>query len=582
MTELTGIRLPDYLVVATYFAVIIFAGYYFSRYIRRVKDYFAAGNIMPWWLSGTSYYMASFTTLMFVVYNEIAYVYGFVAVTITWIGSVTILISGYLLAHRWRRARILTPVAYIERRFNNKVHQLFVWIGIPYRLLDNGLRIFSTAIIITIAIQHPAVSFNHFVIIVGIIMIAYTLLGGQLAVIITDFIQAIIIVIAVTMLFVLMLSQIDNISHFIASLPEGFLSPARKPYNWSYLLFTTFALSIIDQSSGWAMVQKYNTVRSDRDARKMVYYLTIIKVIMPPIFFFPGIAARYLLPTIENTRAVYAVISMTILPVGLMGFMIAAMLSATMSSLGSEFNTLSGILTRDFYKKIINPHASEQREVFFGRVSTLVIGLVTITIAILMYHIRGLTLMDIMYRYFTAFAPPLAIPVVTGLLFKKINSRGVTWGVIGGVVVGITAQVVNLILVQKYADLMAINERVDFWLRSGWNSAASMTGITTVILGMWLGTRTKETPPDEKERVEVFFTDLKKPYELDHTKIGTFSPFRIMGPILAILGGAMILISILVAFGYHDMLAFWLDMFVGLLLVTVGIIMRLKSSKYLY
>jgi len=374
MPELTGIHLPDYLVIIAYFFLILFAGFYFSRYIKVAKDFFAAGNVMPWWLAGTSYFMASFSTLLFVIYNQIAYVYGFVAVTICWLGSVSVLMSGLLLAHRWRRARILTPIEFMERRYSKGVHQLFVWMGFPLRLLDNGLKIFSTAIVVTMAVNHPAITFNRFVIIIGIIMIAYTYLGGQLAVIITDFVQAVIIAFAVIALFLLTLTHIDSFGNLIAGVPEGFFLPLNKPYNWSYLLFTTFTIGFLTYSSSWALVQKYNCVRSEKDARKMVYYIALLKFITPPVFFFPGLVARYLVPNIENTRAAYAVISLKILPVGLMGFLLAALFSATMSTLGSEYNTLSGILTRDFYKKKIKSDASETQEVFFGRAATILIG----------------------------------------------------------------------------------------------------------------------------------------------------------------------------------------------------------------
>jgi Na+/proline symporter len=142
MDNLTGIQLPDYLVIFSYFALMIFIGVYFSRYIKMAKDFFAAGNIMPWWLAGTSFYMASFSTLLFVIYNEISYKYGFVAVTICWIGPVCILIGGYFTAHRWRRARILTPISFMERRYNKTVHQIFVWTGFPLRMFDNALKIY--------------------------------------------------------------------------------------------------------------------------------------------------------------------------------------------------------------------------------------------------------------------------------------------------------------------------------------------------------------------------------------------------------------------------------------------------------
>ena len=93
----------------------------------------------------------------------------------------------------------------------------------------------------------------------------------------------------------------------------------------------------------------------------MISLIAILMFVMPPVFFFPGMAARVLLPHLANPREVYAAIGMEILPIGMMGFILAAAISSTMSTLGSEFNTLSGVLTRDFYKKKIDPGISEKK-----------------------------------------------------------------------------------------------------------------------------------------------------------------------------------------------------------------------------
>ncbi|GAF74115.1 unnamed protein product, partial [marine sediment metagenome] len=379
--------------------------------------------------------------------------------------------------------------------------------------------------------------------------------GGQMAVMITDFVQAVILCVAVIMLFVLTFIYIGDIGGLISQFPEDFLKPIRQPYNWSYLVFTVFALTLLTYNASWALVQKYNCVRSEKDARKMIYYVALLMFIFPPIFFFPGMAARVILPNLENAKFAYAAISLKILPIGLMGFILAAMLSATLSTLGSEYNTLSGVLTRDFYKNIINPKASEKREIFFGRISTLIIGTITMFLAILYSYLEGLTLMDIMFRFFSAFGPPIMIPLILGLLFKKFNSRGVIFGMIAGTAVGVILIMANFFLTQKYAGLMETNARVDFWLRSGWNSAATMLNIFATLLGMWIGTVTKETPAEEKERVEEFFKDLERPYELDSTAAKTTSPFRIIGLTLAAFGCAIIAISFLVLIFYNDMRA---------------------------
>jgi len=468
----------------------------------------------------------------------------------------------------------------MERRYNKTVHQIFVWTGFPLRLFDNALKIYSTALVLMVAIQQQGITFNRFVILIGILMIAYTYMGGQLAVMITDFVQAIIIAVAVIVLFVLTIVYIGDAGGFIARFPEGFFSLVRKPYDWSYLIFTVFALTLLTYNASWSLVQKYNCVRSERDARKMVYYIALLMFLFPPIFFFPGMAARVILPNLENTRFAYAAICLKILPIGLMGLIISAMLSATMSTLGSEYNTLSGVLTRDFYKRIINPGASEQREVAFGRIATLIIGTITMALAILLNSLQGLTLMDIMFRFFSAFGPPIMIPLIAGLLSRKFSARGVIWGILAGTITGVILIIMNIVLVQKYTGLMASNPRIDFWLRSGWNSAATMMNIAMTFAGMWIGSAIRKPPEDERKRVEEFFADLDTPFEIeDKSDKPRKSPFGIIGYTTLAFGCAIILISLIVLLAYHDRRAFGLDLGVGLFMALLGYGLTLVSKR---
>ena len=578
MESLQGIKFPDYLVVAIYFVLVVFIGVYFSRKIKQAKDYFAAGNVMPWWLAGTSFYMASFSTLLFVIYNEIAYKYGIVAVIICWNVPVAVLLGGRLTAHLWRRARILTPVGFMERRFNKTVHQIFVWTGFPLRLFDNALKIYSTALVLMVAINSPGITFNRFVLFIGIVMIAFTYMGGQLAVMVTDFVQAIIIAVAVIVLFIMTYISVGGINGFMAGIPAGFFNPAPKPYDWTYLIFTVLALGLLTYNASWSLVQKYNCVKSEEDAGKMIYWIAFLTFIFPPLFFFPGMAASILLPGLENSRYAYAAICLKILPVGMMGFIIAAMLSATMSTLGSEYNTLSGVLTRDFYKRIINPGASEKREMLFGRFATLIIGVVTMLLAILLNSLKGLTLMDIMYRFFSAFGPPIMIPLIAGLLFKYFNSRGVIWGVISGAVTGAVLVAANVILVQKYSVQMAQDPQVDYWLRSGLNSAATMLNIAATTIGMFLGTIFYRTPEDEKKRVALFFEDLKRPFEIEEGGGGEkVSPFGLIGTTLFFLGLAIMAVAFVILGWYRDTNAFLINLAVAVFLMALGAVMKLST-----
>jgi len=579
MQETLSIQLPDYLVILAYFAVVVSVGLYFARYIRQSKDYFAAGNIMPWWLAGTSFYKASFSALLFVIYNEIAYKYGIVAIVILWVSPLCVLLGGYFTAHLWRRARVVTPLGFMERRYSKTVHQVFVWTGLPLRMFDNGLKILSTSIIFAVALSSLGINIVHFMVIIGIIMILYSFLGGQMAVVVIDFVNISILAVATISLFILTLGKVGNISELIKKSPPGFLNPAPEPYGWSYLVFTVFIVTFLTYNASWALVQKYNTLRSEKETRKMIWWIAFLMFIMPPIFFFPGLAARVLIPGIENAKEVYAIVCMRILPMGLMGFILASVISSTMSTLGSEFNTLSGVLTRDFYKRKIKPKLSEKEEVFMGRFFTIVIGAVIVMFAILFNALKGFNLMDIMFRVFSAFGPAIMIPLVFGLLFKKFNARGTLWGVICGSVVGVVLVLTNFFLIPIYADQMKANPRLDFWLRSGWNSAATVLSVAATIIGMWLGTVTKPTPKEEEERAKEFFADLQKPFLFEEKEKKALSPFKLIGFMLMVFGLLIAALSVFILLYSKNSQVFRIDFRVALVLVILGALMRFGKKE---
>jgi SSS family solute:Na+ symporter len=579
MDNIQSIRLPDYLVILAYFAVIVGVGLSFARYIQKAKDYFAAGNIMPWWLAGTSFYKASFSALLFVIYNEIAYKYGIVAIIIMWLSPICILAGGHFTAHRWRRSRVVTPLGFMERRYNSVVHQVFVWTGLPLRMFDNALKILSTSIIFAVALRGLGLNIVTFMVIIGIIMVLYSFMGGQLTVMITDFVNVSILGVAVITLFVMTLLRVGNLGEFLRRLPAGFLHPAPEPYGWSYLVFTVFLITVLTYSASWALVQKYNTLKSERETRKMIRWIAFLMFVMPPIFFFPGIAARVLLPPLSNAKEVYALISLKILPVGLMGFVLSAVISSTMSTLGSEFNTLSGVLTRDFYKKKIKPGLSEKEEVFMGRAFTVLIGAVTVFLAVLFNALQGFNLMDIMFRVFSAFGPAIMIPLVFGLLFKKFNARGALAGVIAGSLTGIVLVVANFLLVQANVDAMKLNPRLEFWLRSGWNSATTVLSIAATVLGMWLGSAAKPAPADEVARRDEFFGDLARPFLFDERERKALSPFRIIGFMLLVFGLAIAAIAVFILLHDHDARAFRIDLIIAGVLIVLGSLMRLSRKE---
>src|SRR3972149_2507465 len=149
---------PDDFVLIGYFVLMLGIGAYFYRFMKGMKDYFSGGNTIPWWLSGASFYMSSFSAFAFVTYSALAYKYGWVAVTLYWVTVPATIFSVVLFAKKWRRARIDSPVEYLETRYSPALRQLFAWQGVPAIMVDDGLKLIAigTFIAVSLCLPQPA------------------------------------------------------------------------------------------------------------------------------------------------------------------------------------------------------------------------------------------------------------------------------------------------------------------------------------------------------------------------------------------------------------------------------------------
>ena len=118
------------------------------------------------------------------------------------------LIAGLYVAKRWRRSRTVTPVQFLEKRYSLTIRQALAWTGFPIRIIDDALKIFSTAIFLYVGMKLSIISLPMAIGMSGVIMILYAVLGGQLGVMVTDFLQFIIKMVIVLFIFVFTIVKI--------------------------------------------------------------------------------------------------------------------------------------------------------------------------------------------------------------------------------------------------------------------------------------------------------------------------------------------------------------------------------------
>ena len=379
-----GLAFADYAVIAAFFAVMVGVGVYYSRKSKSSEQFFGNDKTVPWWLSGVSFYMNSFSALAFVMYSALAYKFGWVPVTVSWLSVPAVLLGAWFLAVRWRRAAKGSPIDYIATRYTPKMCSTLAVLGLPMQLLDNALKLLAIGTVVGVGMGFPLA---WAICISGVIIVLYTFLGGLKATLTCDFIQFFVILAVVFTLPVLCLGRLASVdggaglahgfSVFLERAPEGFFAFTAEKYDWVYM-GVFFLLVGSTLSTNWSLVQRYYSTKSEKDAKKMAYLVAALLFIGPPLFFFPAMAARVFLPELDVNdgnamNAVYATLCKEVLPTGMIGMVIAAMFSATMSSLAGNFNAAAAVMVNEIYLRF-DKAATAARRMIAARVATVVVG----------------------------------------------------------------------------------------------------------------------------------------------------------------------------------------------------------------
>ncbi len=554
---------PDYFVLVGYFVLTLGIGAYFHRFQKSMKDYFSGGNQVPWWLSGISFYMVSFSAAAFVFYSALAFKYGFVAVTLYWVTVPATLISVIFFSARWRRARITSPVEYLETRYSSSVRQLFAWQGLPVRVIDDALKIVATSTFLSVFL---GLDMSKTVFWSSVIMLAYTFMGGLWAVAVTDFVQFVILGLGVLVLLPLSLSRAGGLGHMLANRPEGFFNLTVPEYNWVYLIAMILLFGISFSSINWSLIQRYYCVPTEKDARKVGWLVVALNIVSPPLMFLPAMAGRYFLEGVTDEKQVYPMLCATLLPVGMMGLVIAAMFSATMSMLSSDYNVCANVLTNDVYRRLIRPEASQRELVAVGRISTLLVGVVSIVLAFAMIGLGGEDMFRTMITLFSIATAPVGIPMLAGLLWHRVTNFAAQGGFLYGVLTGLSLYAV-LPGTMVIAGTAVKQESIILFATAG------MTALMMVVFS-------KLAPPEAGEMVRIkrFHAKLETrigglPEDIQPPRQGrAVSPFRVVGVCLVLIGLMMLAVQ-----PWMVGAAFWTNLVLSVLLVVLGAGMFIKA-----
>jgi SSS family solute:Na+ symporter len=440
--DLAGV---DLVIIGFYFAIIFGIGFYFARKGRSSEDYFLASRNIGWFAIGASLFVSNISTEHFIGLAGSGATSGLAVGHFEWLACLILLLLGWVFVPFYLRSNVFTMPEFLERRFNRNCATYLASISvIAYIFTKISVHLYAAAIVLERVVGwSPMTAAIILVVATGI----YTVAGGLAAVIYTDLVQTLILLAGAFALTLIGLDKIGGFAGLRGLVPANYfhmIKPATDgEFPWTGIFFGAPILGIWYWCTDQVIVQRVLSAKDEGHAKAGTIFAGFLKVLPVFLLVLPGLIAYGLYPgmfhlddhgRVTNGDIAYPMMIVNLLPTGLVGLMIAALLAALMGAMSSVFNSSSTMVTLDFYKKF-RPEATELQLVSFGRLAT---GIMVVLGLLWVPFISKLS--SQLYIYLQSvqgyISPPIAVCFIFGICWPRVNGQGAITSLLSGFVLG--------------------------------------------------------------------------------------------------------------------------------------------------
>ncbi len=544
----------DYGIIAFYLIFMLAIGLVFRRMSKNTSDYFRAGGAMPWWLTGVSAWIFSFSAWTFTGAAGKVYEAGTLVLVVFYSSIAALLVALVWTGLRFRRMRVITWMEAVRLRYGPFTEQFYTWIKLPLLLLFAGISLNAIGVFMAAVFN---VEMSIVLVVLGVVVTITAFAGGSWAVLASDFVQAFLVVTITlcTAVLVLLRPEIGGLGGLIAKVPT-------THFNWTEAVRPEFIMLWIagnlwlkfSDENNMERSTMYLMTRSDRDARLMVLIPLIGTILGPLIWFIPSMAATIMHPDLaaefpglkQPHEAAFVSVALDVMPQGLLGLLISAMLGATVTSMDAGLNKNVGICIRSLYKPVFQPDASERHLLIAGKICTLVFGAVIIGLALLVNQLRETNLFDFVNQLAANLLMPLALPLIYGLFYKRTPGWS-AWStaLIAGAASWWLGKFVTPELFQQWMGwTKPLTHDEGTYLRL----AITTLGGTVLVGSAWYFFTSlfyKASPVVHRENVDAFFNNLQTPIVGHGTGGQQTTVYKLLGALCLVYGGFILLLMLI-------------------------------------
>ena len=449
----------DYSIIAFYFAIILWIARWASKGKEDKEfssvDYFLAGKDQSWVVIGASLFASNIGSEIILGVSGAGARANMPMANFEILASLILILFGWVFVPFYMRTGVYTMPEFLEKRYSRACRNYLSIVSIlAYIITKISLIIFAGALVFEVL----GIPFWTGAIITVLATGFYTVLGGLKAVIYTDMLQAFILLLGTGVVTLFGLHQLggwDEMIRIISSAAQtGDHPPIERFFNlwrpmedteypWTGMLFGAPILGVWYWCTDQYIVQRALSAKDINNARKGALFAGYLKLLPVFLFFLPGVIAYALLQkgmisfSMDNADQALPAMITQLLPVGLKGLAIAGLLAALMSSLSSAFNSSSTLLTIDFYQKF-KPTATEKQLVRFGRISTIILVILSLGWIPFMKALMGGGIFHYLQSIQAYISPPIAAVFLLGLIYPWINARGAIVTLWVGFGIGVT------------------------------------------------------------------------------------------------------------------------------------------------
>jgi cyclically-permuted mutarotase family protein len=429
--------LLNYITLGAYLALIVWMGWYFSKRNQSTDDYFLGGKRVPWWAAGLSIYATLLSAITYLSQPALAFSFDWQAYlgyfTIVLIAPVVIL---FYLPY-YRRLNITTAYEFLEQRFNLETRLFGSLSFILFQFARMGIVVYLPALALSTVI---GIDIYLSIVLMGLLAILYTVLGGIEAVIWTDVLQVGVLLAGLVAGIFYVILEIGDFNHIVTmALSDNKLSmfdwrwSSTEVVTWS-LFLGSFALNIAPYTTDQAVVQRYLTTSTKQEAAKSIWLGSLLAIPAGLLIFGMGTLLyvyfkehpEMLAVGMENDQ-IFPLFIAHRLPAGISGLVIAGIFSASMSSLDSSMHSISTVFTIDFYKRF-KKHNDEIDNLSVARRITVIAGVTGTLVACLMALYPVTSLFFLFQEFIGLFGSAVAGVFILGIFTKKSHGPGALTG----------------------------------------------------------------------------------------------------------------------------------------------------------